>query len=113
MSGQELGFYNGLMPSQPLWKLAPTRDSDGTSFVDFMMVIPRLKRKPQKYIDRTLKEIHLVLVQYSHVVVFANINLKINCLWISHKFQPGICQELVTAIRQRVPEAMLVGDMAR
>lgn len=113
MSDHDLGFCNGLTPSQPLWKLAPTRDTDGTSFVDFMMVIPKLKRKPQKYIDRTLKEIHLVLVQYSNVVVFADINLKINCLWISHKFQPGICQELVAAIRSRVPEAMLVGDMAR
>lgn len=113
MSYQEIGFSNGLTPSQPLWKLAPTRDTDGTSLVDFMMVIPKLKKKPQKYIERTLKEIHLVLIQYSHVVVFADINLKINCLWISHKFQPSIRQELVAAIRRRVPEAMLVGDMAR
>lgn len=113
MSGQELGFFKGLLPSQPLWKLAPTRDTDGTSYVDFMMVIPKLKNKPQKYIERTLQDIQLVLVQYSHIVVFADINLKINCLWISHRFQPGICQELVAAIRSRVPEAMLVGDMAR
>lgn len=113
MSNQAISFCSSLEPSQPLWKLAPTRDSDGTSFVDFMMVIPRLKRKPQKYIERVLREIHLVLLQYSNVVVFADINLKINCLWISHKFQPGICQELVAAIRRCVPEAMLVGDMAR
>ena len=55
----------------------------------------------------------MVLNQYSHVVVFANINMKINCLWISHKHQPGVCQELVSAIRKYVPEAALVGDTAR
>lgn len=113
MSGQDIGYCSGVVAAQPLWKLAPTRDSDGTSFGDFMMVIPRLKKKPQKYIERTLREIHLVLSQYSHVVVFADINLKINCLWISHKFQPGLCQELVAAIRRRVPEAVLVGDPSR
>ncbi len=113
MSDQEISFFNGLMPGGPLWKIAPTRDEDGKSFVDFMMVIPKLKKKPQNYIERTLHEINLVLCQYSNVVVFANMNLKINCLWISHKAQPGICQEIAAAIRHRVPEAMLVGDLAR
>jgi len=113
MPDQEVSFFNGIMPAGPLWKVAPTRDEDGNSFVDFMMIIPKLKKKPQKYIDKTLKDIQMVLNQYSNVVVFANINMKINCLWISHKPQPGICRELVGAIRQYVPEATLVGDTAR
>lgn len=113
MSDQEISFFNGVMPGGPLWKVAPTRDENGKSFVDFMMIIPRLKKKPQKYIDKTLSDIQMVLSQYSHVVVFANMNLKINCLWISHKAQPGVCQELSAAIRRYVPEATLVGDMSR
>lgn len=113
MSNQDIDFFSGIMPGEPLWKYAPTRDEDGRSFVDFMMIIPKLKKKPQNYIDRTLKEIEIVLSQYRHIVVFANMNLQINCLWISHRQQPGFCQELVTAIRNRVPEAMLVGDIAR
>jgi len=112
MSDSEIGLFKGLMPGGPLWKVAPTRDENGKSFVDFMMIIPKLKKKPQKYIDRTLKDIQKVLSQYSHVVVFADMNLKINCLWISHKAQPGLGKELVSAIRQYVPEAMLVGDVA-
>jgi len=111
MSDQEISFFNGIMPAGPLWKVAPTRDEDGKSFVDFMMIIPKLKKKPQKYIDKTLNDIQMVLSQYSHVVVFANMNMKINCLWVSHKAQPGICQELVSAIRKYVPEATVVGDM--
>lgn len=113
MSDQEVSFFNGIMPGGPLWKVAPTRDENGDSFVDFMMIIPKLKKKPQKYIDKTLSDIQMVLNQYSNVVVFANMNLKINCLWISHKAQPGVCQELASAIRKYVPEAALVGDSAR
>ena len=113
MSDQEVSFFKGMMPAGPLWKVAPTRDENGDSFVDFMMIIPKLKKKPQKYIDKTLSDIQMVLNQYSNEVVFANINLKINCLWISHKATPGICKELVSAIRKYVPEATLVGDAAR
>lgn len=113
MSSQEINFFSGIVPGGPLWKIAPTRDENGKSFIDFMMIIPKLKKKPQKYIDRTLNDIQMVLSQYSNVVVFANMNLKINCLWISHKAQPGLCQELAAAIRHRVPEAMLVADTSR
>ena len=113
MSDQEISFFNGLMPADPLWKIAPTRDEEGKSFVDFMMIIPRLKRKPQAYIEKTLNDIQMVLNQYSNDVVFANMNLKINCLWISHRHRPGFCQELAAAIRHRVPEAMLVSDVQR
>ncbi len=113
MSNQEIGSFNGLMPGGPLWKVAPTRDENGKSFVDFMMIIPKLKKKPQNYIERTLKDIEMVLSQHSDMVVFANMNLKINCLWVSHKPQPGFCQELAAAIRHVVPEAMLVGDLTR
>ena len=110
MSEQKLSFFNGLTPSEPLWKLAPTRNENGKSFVDFIMLIPKLKKKPPSYIDSTLGKIHMVLSQYNHVVVFADINLKINCLWVTHKAQPGLCTELFEAIRRQVPEALLVGD---
>lgn len=113
MSELKLSFFNGLAPSEPLWKLAPTRDEDGKSFVDFIMIIPKLKNKPRSTINATLDKIHLVLSQYSHVVVFADINLKINCLWVSHKCQPGMCTELSAAIQRQVPEALLVGDSRR
>jgi hypothetical protein len=113
MSNQEIDLFSGILPGGPLWKIAPTRDENGKSFVDFMMIIPKLKKKPQNYIERTLKDIEMVLMQHSDTVVFANLNLKINCLWVSHRARPGFCQELAAAIRNRVPEAMLVGDLSR
>jgi len=113
MSNQNIDMFKGVLPGEPLYKIAPTRDENGKSFVDFMLIIPKLKKKPQIYIDRTLKDIQMVLSRYSSDVVFANMDLKINCLWVSHKPKPGLCKELTTAIRQYVPEAMLVGDVSR
>jgi len=113
MSNQDLNIFKGVEPGVPLYKLAPTRDEQGNSFTDFMLIIPKLKKKPQVYIDRTLQDIQMILSRYSSDVVFANMDLKINCLWISHKPKPGLCKELTSAIRQYVPEAMLVGDISR
>ncbi len=113
MADQNLNIFKGVEPGVPLYKLAPTRDEHGNSFTDFMLIIPKLKKKPQNYIDRTLNDIHMVLSRYSTDVVFANMDLKINCLWVSHKPKPGLCKELTSAIRQYVPEAMLVGDISR
>lgn len=113
MADQKIDMFKGILPGEPLYKMAPTRDENGQSFVDFMLIIPKLKKKPQEYIDRTLKDIQMVLNQYSRDVVFANMDLKINCLWVSYKPKPGLCKELIEAIRRYVPEAMLVGDVSR
>jgi len=113
MSDNKIELFKGVVPGEPLYKIAPTRDENGNYFVDFMLIIPKLKKKPQDYIDRTLKDIQMVLSRYSADVVFANMDLKINCLWVSHKPKPGLCKELTAAIRQYVPEAMLVGDVSR
>jgi hypothetical protein len=45
-------------------------------------------------------------------VVFADLNLKLNLLWVSLRPRPGAISELVAAIRLRVPEALLVAHYA-
>jgi hypothetical protein len=40
--------------------------------------------------------------------VFADLNLKINVLWISMENRPGLMAELVAALRLKVPEFHLV-----
>ena len=96
------------LPAEPLWKRAPTRDVDGRPLSDFMMIIPKLSKRPQDYIQATLREIDAVLKYYEHVVVFADMNLKLNTLWVTVKPVPGICLELPAAVKTRVPEALLV-----
>jgi len=94
-------------PGLPLWRLAPTRDSSGRRLTDFMMLIPRLGRRPPADIERASRDIQSVLSLHQDVV-FADLNLKLNLLWVSLRPSPGAITELAAAIRLRVPEAVLV-----
>ncbi|HHZ88120.1 MAG TPA: hypothetical protein EYN73_08640 [Chromatiaceae bacterium] len=101
-----------LSPAEPLWKRVPTRDDDGRPVSDFMMLIPKFRSWPQERAERAVLEIQTVFEQFSQVVVFADLNLKLNLLWVSVKSIPGIQLQVVHAVRQRVPEAVLIGNQA-
>ena len=60
----------------------------------------------------TLQAIGEVLHYYRDAVVFADLNLRINVLWVTVRPVPGICLELPAALKVRVPEAMLVAHKA-
>jgi len=106
----ELKVHSGLKPSEPLHKRVPSRDKHGKSYSDLMMLIPRLSKCSAAEIDRKLAGISSVLDQYKHVIVFADLNLKINVLWISFIAVPGLTYEISAAIKQLIPEAMLVAE---
>lgn len=97
----------GGSPGVPLWQIAPTRDSEGRLLTDFMMLIPRLREKPRVEIERTSLRIHDILARHREVV-FADLNLKLNLLWISLRPRQGAISEISAAIRIWVPEAVLV-----
>lgn len=98
-------------PGIPLWQLAPTRDSAGQRLTDFMMLIPRLRTRTPAEIEQASRAIQSVLELHQDVV-FADLNLKLNLLWVSLRPRPGAISELTAAIRLRVPEAVLVGHYA-
>ena len=95
-------------PAAPLWQRVPSRDVDGVRLSDFMMLIPNLRRQPTAVRQRTIGAIQDVLDAYGKAVVFADLNLRLNLLWVSVRPIPGICLELSCAIKLRVPEALLV-----
>jgi len=99
-----------LEPSVPLWKRVPTKDSDGNSLSDFMMLIPRLSSKPPHVIDFIVKQIKKVLGYYQQYIVFVDLNIKLNLLWVSVKALPGISLEVAAALHALVPEAKLVAQ---
>jgi hypothetical protein len=101
----------GQGPGVPLWQLAPTHDPGGRLLTDFMMLIPRLRTRPQHEIERASRDIQAVLSLHQDVV-FADLNLKLNLLWVSLRPRPGAISELVAAIRLRVPDAVLVAHYA-
>lgn len=101
-----------MQPGVPLWKLAPTRDEQGARLCDFMVLIPRLKSRHALYIGNAQSHIAGILKRHEEVV-FANMDLKLNLLWVSHRYRAGLMLEIVNAIRLRVPEAVLVAHTTR
>ena len=99
-----------LQAAEPLWKRVPTHGADGRPLSDFMMLIPSLRKKPRRECARTVEALQFVLERYRHVVVFAELNLPLNLLWITLRPVPGMCLELATAIKFAVPEALLVAQ---
>jgi len=110
MSKNELKLSVDLTPAEPLWKLAPTRDENGGPVSDVLMIIPKLKTKPEQHIKDTLANIEFALKQFSNEVLFANMDMKLNTLWVSFKAVPGVYADIVSALKTNVPEAVLVGD---
>lgn len=97
-------------PNTPLWQRVPTTDSDGTYLSDFMMIIPGLKKRSSSYRSKILDAVIEVLQRYEGVVVFADLNMKLNVLWVSLRPVEGMCLEISTAIKVAVPESLLVAD---
>lgn len=96
-------------PALPLWRLAPTCADDGRSLADFMMLIPGLKERPAAAREHVTRRVREVCASYGERVAFADINYAINVLWVSVAAEPGLAGEVARAIRQQVPEALLVG----
>lgn len=101
-----------VQPGVPLWKLAPTRDEAGKLLCDFMVLIPRLKFRQPGYIGNAQNWIAGVLERHEEVV-FANMDLRLNLLWVSHRYRAGLMLEIVGAIRLHLPEAVLVAHNTR
>lgn len=97
-------------PGVPLHEIAPTRDENGKPLSDFMMIIPKLKHQSEDYIQQTLNKLDKVLNYYKEKIVFVDLNMKINVLWVTIKPIPGLILEISAAIKTQVPEALLVAD---
>lgn len=94
--------------AEPLFKRAPREDEFGRPLGDFMMIIPRLRTRPQRLIRIKSEKIRLVLEQFADLVVFADLNLKINVLWVIVRQSPRACLDIPLAISVAIPEALLV-----
>ena len=99
-----------MAPAEPLWKRVPKQDEHGRALMDFIMILPSLRYKSQRFIQETIGKIEQVLACYSDVVVFADLNLKLNVLCVIMKPMGGDCWKLAGAINEQVPEALLVAQ---
>ncbi len=94
----------------PLWQRVPTKDEKGQYLGDFMMIIPGLKKASSTHRKKTINAITQVLAEYADTVVFADLNMKMNLLWVSIKPIKGMMIEIPAAIICSVPEAKLISD---
>jgi hypothetical protein len=97
-----------LQDHQPLYQRVPTRDSDGRLLGDFMILIPGLRERPGDEFAAALARLQAVLVSFPEVV-FVDLNVPLNLLWVSVQTRPGVILELFGAVKMRLPEAKLVG----
>jgi hypothetical protein len=109
---QGLAHTPDMMPSSPLYKRAPREDENGKPLSDFMMIIPKLRNRPEHLIQDTVTRIERVLKRFTHAVVFADLNLKLNVLWVVVRPEAKVCWRLPAAINNAVPEALLVAQPA-
>jgi len=97
-----------LSASGPLYTRAPTRDPDGAAYSDFMVLIPGLRDLSRADFGDRVAGLQAVLGQYQQVV-FADLNVPLNLLWVTLIPEFGLIATMAESLRQRIPEARLVG----
>jgi hypothetical protein len=97
--------------SQPLRKRAPAVDENGRALSDFMIIIPNLRKRSELRIQQTMQDIHRVLTGFEDTVVFAELNLALNLLWVSIRPVTGISNDITQALRAVIPDARLVSHI--
>jgi len=98
-----------LFTHSPLWMRAPSRDENDRHYSDFMMLIPGLGKRTAADLEAKIQRIQNTIEQFTSVVVYADINTKLNVLWVSHKSIPGVSRPIIAALLKEIPEAKIVG----
>jgi len=92
----------------PLWQRVPTRTEYGELAADFMMLIKRLKQFHLSRQQQILAQLHDILDAYATMILFAEVNVHLGTLWVSHRPRPGLGLEIAAVIHDYIPEAKLI-----
>ncbi len=106
--GTRLKRSLGLLHNKPLHERVPTHDEEGNPLGDFMMLFPGLRDLAEASLRNKVDILADILSQYKEVV-FVDLNVPLNLLWVSIKHKPGLVLELSTYVKSRIPEAKLIG----
>jgi hypothetical protein len=99
-----------LQPAEPLWKRVPLKDEEGHLLTDCMLLIPKLGSRPVEEQRAVTDRIQGALQTLGDKVVFADLNLALNVLWVSMKAEAGAVIDVTAAVQAQVPEALLVAN---
>jgi len=98
-----------LFTHSPLWMRAPSHDENDNLYSDFMLLIPGLGKRTAVDLEGKIQLIKETVNQFTAVVVYADINTKLNILWVSHKSIPGVSRPIIAALLKNIPEAKIIG----
>ncbi len=101
------GATTGLQASGPLYERVPTHDETGHLLSDFMMLFPGLRERPSGECRERVARVNAILKGFPEVV-FADVNLKLNLLWVSVRARPGVILDIACCLKFHMPEALLV-----
>lgn len=85
----------------------PTHDDEGKSLADFMILMPKLNKLSAAQLKPKMASMQAVLVNYREVV-FVDLNMKLNILWVSIKPTMGLIEKITCEIQELIPEAKLI-----
>jgi len=109
ISGRAVRFANLLLENHlPLHQRVPTRDEAGRLLTDFMVLIPGLRDRSGHEFNDILSRLQAIMSDFSEVV-FVDLNLPLNLLWVSLRPRAGVILELFGVLQHYVPEARLIG----
>ena len=99
-----------LRPGNPLWQRVPTRDRRGRHCIDFMLLIPGIKRYSPAAREAQWLKLRDSLAPFESSLEYVDFNQQLGLIWVSLKPVPGIVKVVVLAIQQQLPEARLVAS---
>lgn len=94
--------------TEPLYRRLPKTDEQGRCLGDFMMLIPGLRELSAAQAEARLAQLQGIL-DADDDVVFADLNLPLNLLWVSVRQRHGVVTGVAAMIREHFPAARLVG----
>ena len=99
-----------LLRNEPLHERVPIHDDEGNALGDFMMLFPGLRDQAESIQSSKVDILAEILSQYKEVV-FVDLNVPLNLLWVSIRSIQGIRLEIASAIQEQVPGAKLVSHV--
>lgn len=93
---------------EPLYRRLPSRDRQGRYLSDFMMLIPGSRDLEPAQLEVRLAVLRGIL-ETADEIVFAELNLRLNLLWVSVETRCGVISDLSARIRDSFPQAKLIG----
>jgi len=97
-----------LRTTSPLWQRAPTRDRRGQLCIDFMLMIPEMKKHSDAARQGLVLRLRESLEPFESKLVYVDFNQRLGLIWVSLQPEPGIARVVTLAIQRTIPEARLV-----